>query len=183
MMISQYSLKPQLTPWLGIFLAILTLPDLALAQKPKVKALIEERNTRVSQCITQNMAEDPLLAEDFKIYEWAKKLQKYCEKVVDDHASGVLTEIADQAPYVDALLVLTKKCKALDDLKKHLERLSRQYAKRIDSKSSSQTNPQLDYRESRIVKVTVHDVRVMKVQVNSIVNIIEGNKSLLKIFR
>ncbi len=137
----------------------------------------------VEACIQDAKSARETLGEDFNMYQWAKDFQKNCEKVLDEQDSEVLFEIADQEEIVQVLARLSKSCEALEEYQKELEKLEKIYREKVKDKTSEKTTDKLDYREQRVVSFTTSDARRMKINLNSIVNMMEGDKSIFKIFR
>ncbi|MEO1655789.1 MAG: hypothetical protein AAFU64_19765, partial [Bacteroidota bacterium] len=133
--------------------------------------------------IESNSQEWELLDTDFKFYQWAKEFQEYCREVVDEENNKVLIEISEQQHVVDELLLLGKSCKLLQDYKKELSKLKTLFDTKIKEKTHRQEGDNLSFQESRVVRLTVSDVRKMKLHVNAIVNKLQGDKSIFKIFR
>ncbi|MDX2305593.1 MAG: hypothetical protein NW226_22485 [Microscillaceae bacterium] len=154
---------------------------LILAQNKQ--ATIDSLNAAVKACIQKHAPTSQVLDSSFIFYDWAKEFQGYCGEVLYDQNSEVLTEIADQQETVTALLGLKNACEVIGQFEKDLSQIDKILNKKLQEKSYEGTDRQLNYQEGRTVSFTVGDTRKLKVFVNSIVNRIEGDHSILRIFR
>lgn len=123
------------------------------------------------------------LEVDFSIYDWAKNLQNLVGQVLYQENTEVLIEIADEEETVRSLLQLTKKCDVAANLEKEIQKLIEIYDESMKDKSNTQMDPNQGFYESRKVTFSVSDARRMKVQINSIVNRLEGDDSIFRKLR
>lgn len=161
-----------------ILLLISVTIDISWAQNSES----DKMNKKVQQCIQKEAEIQDVLEQDFDLFDWAKQLQEYCAEVVDKKNSDVLFEIADQKEILDALVVLGQSCSTMSHIQKNLEKLQKMYAKRIKS-TQNEHEGVLSHQGEREVSLTVHDARMMKIHVNSIVNSMQGDNSIFKVFR
>ena len=172
-------------PYIKILFLILTslliLPNTLKAQKNKTE--IDSLSTVIQSCIQEYAPESEVLDSSFQIYDWAKEFQDYCGEVLYKKNSKVLSEIADQREVVLGLLVIKDNCEAVKKFEKELNQINKIFNKRLSDQSKESTDKQLGFQERRVVEFTVSDTRKIKAYVNSIVNRLEGDNSILRIFR
>lgn len=135
------------------------------------------------KCVTGIQNASKLIDASFSLFNWAYELQQNVAQVLDNDNTEVLFEIADQAPYVDALVQMTGSCPMMKDIKSHLEKIKKIYNNKIKDKSKDKSTSTTMMNEERRVSFTTNDARLLKIHINSVVNILKGDKSLFKILR
>ncbi|NJO01676.1 MAG: hypothetical protein HC880_08270 [Bacteroidia bacterium] len=143
----------------------------------------EKKDEEVRVCIQKKELVQEVLESDFSFYTWAKALQKNLEAVLDDESADVLFEIAEQKDVVENLAFLSSGCDALAFAEKELDKLKKIYDKGVQTKSSESSTPGAAYKSQQKVTLGIADARRMKIHVNSLVNMMEGDNSIFKIFR
>lgn len=134
----------------------------------------------VQKCIKQKPNAN--LDKDFKMFAWAKTLQEHLAEVKDNKNSDVLFEIAEQKEVVNALLSLGN-CEALDaKLKKHLQKMQTIYDTSVKDEVKTK-NTSKSYNEERTVTMDYTSAVRLKIHVNSIVNIMQGDSSIFRILK
>jgi hypothetical protein len=134
----------------------------------------------VQKCIKQKPNSD--LAKDFKMFSWAKTLQGHLAEVKDNKNSDVLFEIAEQREVVNSLLALGN-CGALDaKIKNHLQKMQKIYDTSVKDEVKSK-NTAKSYNEERTVTMDYASAVRLKIHVNSIVNIMQGDSSIFRILK
>ncbi len=166
---------------LTIFYIATTFNFLAAQNEGRV-AQARKADNSLQTCLKQQES-NPDLDEEFSIYDWAKNLQDLVGNVLYEESAEVLIEIADEEETARELLKLAKKCDVLANLEKELQKLVEIYDQGLKDKSNTKIDPNKGFQESRKVTFSVADARKMKVQINSLVNRLEGDNSIFRKLR
>jgi hypothetical protein len=136
----------------------------------------------VQKCVESNPSFRNALGKHFEIFEWAKTLQNHVAEAKDNQNAAVLIEIAEQRSVVDDLLSLSKSCKALEKLTSHLQKMQKIYSTGVKDKSKNNHTGK-GFEEERTVTMNYVDVVRLKLHVNALVNMMEGDESIFRVFR
>jgi hypothetical protein len=143
--------------------------------------IAKRHNQTVQKCISQKPKIN--LDKDFEIYAWARQLQKNCAELKENKNPEVLSEIAEQRPIITALNSLALNCPSLQGkIKNHLEKMQKIYDTALVENTQSRQNTGTYSEETTITFDYASAVR-LKVHINSIVNILEGDESILRVFK
>jgi hypothetical protein len=143
--------------------------------------IAKRHNQAIQKCISQKPKIN--LAKDFEMYAWAKQLQKNCADLKENKNAEVLSEIAEQRPIINALSSLSLSCPSLQGkIKNHLDKMQKIYDTALVENTQSRQNSGTYNEETTITFDYASAVR-LKVHINSIVNILEGDESILRIFK
>jgi hypothetical protein len=136
----------------------------------------------VKECVQGNKNVQKELGQKFAIFSWATSLQELVAEAKDNQNADVLIEIAEERKVVDALLSLSNTCQSLQKIKPQLMKMKKVYDTGVKDDITAQQSSK-GYQENRTVSMTYTDVVRLKIHINSIVNILQGDESIFKIFR